>query len=449
MNPYRFVPLGSAPQRLPFAELLRGHLSGSLVCDVQLHSPLLRGAGRSAQGGPEPKNSQSLLPGSLLRGAVREVAEAVSSSCLPVFDGVYERQTVHYERLIPSEFAMCNTLEALCPACGLFGPSPVATRVRIASRLHISDATLTQGAEPQIVLQPALPTPKPHHRSFYLGEDGNIAGRKFYYHRPSGVISPATREHGGRECVLYAKNTYFRTIVEFANITDTELKLLLYSLFLSEGLGHKLGAAKGLGYGSVTCTLVRAELYTAESKLLGHSDETLEGEDAVAWYRTLTCDITERDDPTARALRDVLSLTPPEPTQYPSIAWFRNNPQAPLVKIIEPAPVAPTQPWRPSHSELPAVPVERRPQPVSTPAPAPRRTPAPKPSPSTVSRSAERPRAPESPQEHPATLNDLLQHFKGGTLPPSSSEKAGTTNRSQKAREEQRKLLERLRGQQR
>ncbi|MCL4545559.1 MAG: RAMP superfamily CRISPR-associated protein [Chloroflexi bacterium] len=383
--------------------------------------------------------SEPRLQATAIRGAVRMVFETMSHSCLTLIDGTYERRTVDYHHAVPEAFRPCTSAEAACPACQLFGLSPLAARAHISSRLHFSDTFTPIGGSITTLYIPALQAPKPHHRRFYVDETEQIAGRKFYYHRPSGPVIAAAGDRGSHPITAIAMGTRMSFSVDFSNLSHGELSSLLYALVLEDGLAHKLGGAKPLGFGTAVLTIRCATLRSSEDVTLGLTGERLMGEDLAAWVKALTRRHHEERSETLEALRDVLALNPPEPTQYPSATWFSSHPTTPLTELVGPAVRTRTIVPGPQSRRSPVIP------PVPAPGPQRPAIPAPVQQARSVRPKQQAQVQPVRPQEEEpaATLADLLQHFGSRSQP--KEDHGDTTRRSQRAREEQRRLMERLR----
>jgi len=194
--------------------------------------------------------------------------------------------------LLPDFLHHCDNYDALCTACRVFGwvregaedikrdvPTAYAGRVRF------SHGTLTdiKGMLTETPLA-ILSTPKPTTTEFYLldsegkpdfdvdydDKNARLRGRKFYrhygeisdeesgkeeYRRPEGERDNQNRTV--RDALK--KGATFTFTVDFENLAPLELGALLYALELEDGLVHRLGYAKPLGFGSVKVTVDQVE----------------------------------------------------------------------------------------------------------------------------------------------------------------------------------------------
>ncbi|HID63308.1 MAG TPA: TIGR03986 family CRISPR-associated RAMP protein [Anaerolineae bacterium] len=191
--------------------------------------------------------------------------------------------------LVPKGVLRCGDYDALCPACRVFGwvhekasDPGKKERVAYAGRVRFSHGKLTHHAgtvdDPQQGITLAiLSTPKPTTTQFYLLDrkgqpsgkvdydtpDARLRGRKFYRHHgaePSRHADGYEYERAGKikddqnrtVCGVLEKGTTFEFSVDFENLAPEELGALLWSLEMEEGMHHRLGYAKPLGFGSVT-----------------------------------------------------------------------------------------------------------------------------------------------------------------------------------------------------
>jgi hypothetical protein len=143
----------------------------------------------------------------------------------------------------------------------------------LASRLRFHDARLTSGS-PRLAREPVtlqiLSSPKPPSPAFYF--QGNVSkqqldlndykpqGRKFYLHHPKQQIDAAMYVSRHDDLGLRKQKTRIRPLlpgnafefhVDFENLSDAELHLLLTSLRPAVEFRHRIGMGKPLGLGTV------------------------------------------------------------------------------------------------------------------------------------------------------------------------------------------------------
>ncbi|MFA0783440.1 TIGR03986 family type III CRISPR-associated RAMP protein [Fervidibacter sacchari] len=211
------------------------------------------------------------------------------------------------------EFLPCQNPEVLCPACRLFGwVAPEADKEESTTALkgfvHFSPARWVSNSEPRtqwVTLQP-LGQPKPSCWQFYLNcqnvgenagyndDEATIRGRKFYWHKPNAHANQPQsgadvnsvwdqRDGSGRPLadnqnktveLLLPDNAVFEFTVDFENLSDADLGLLLLTLQpnllgenvlqeagFSSQLYHHFGMGKPLGLGSAEVKIVSLTLF--------------------------------------------------------------------------------------------------------------------------------------------------------------------------------------------
>ena len=187
--------------------------------------------------------------------------------------------------LIPSKFRPCTNKEKLCFACRLFGTIGDNSKIKennddsknesfaISSRVFITDAlsldARNENKEKPLDRLRSLGEPHPSLLRFYLkygdyNEEGyKIRGRKFYWHHTKKIEagknwenyrnSIETKNHDNTNSKIYFLEPLqkFEFEIDFKDLTEKELGILLYSIEVEEGKSlHKLGKAKAYGFGS-------------------------------------------------------------------------------------------------------------------------------------------------------------------------------------------------------
>lgn len=237
------------------------------------------------------------IPPTSLKGMIRSVVEAASNSCFSQFEREKLGKRLDPEsRLIKinSGLLPCSDhgdLQMLCPACRMFGvvlqskqresdkETAYAGRIVVGmGRVDSSAPELTSELIPLHILS----SPKPTYAPFYVTnkkneyledynrDDSYLRGRKFYFHIPNTAAETVKRESGKRDnqnssVELLTKGT-FRFTVDFENLSEYELGLLLYALQLEEGMMHKLGMGKPLGLGSAKITIDHSKSFLINRK---------------------------------------------------------------------------------------------------------------------------------------------------------------------------------------
>lgn len=167
-----------------------------------------------------------VLPGSSVKGCIRSIAEAISYSCVRL-----RRDD------IPDELTPCTRKNELCIACQTFGSFGYLAPVRFG------DLRQTSG-DVALVGVPLFHQPGKEPRIY---RDGRWArGRKFYMHS-------AQQARGDSAMYVCTAGSQFEGTIEFANLDDRQLGLLLVALGLdpTHPFKPKLGGAKPACYGTI------------------------------------------------------------------------------------------------------------------------------------------------------------------------------------------------------
>lgn len=177
---------------------------------------------------------EPVIPGSSLKGMVRSLVEILSPSCLTTV-------TRRWARHIPAGLAPCQDVNALCPACRLFGMTG-AENNNYLGQMSFEDAQLVKGkraeiSTPQLWSRNDLP---PH----YL-DHSYFKGRKVYHH--SQVAE------GNDARLTFAAGAVLLTRIHFENLLAAEMGLFFAAIGLHprHRFLPKLGAGKPVGMGSI------------------------------------------------------------------------------------------------------------------------------------------------------------------------------------------------------
>lgn len=288
--------------------------------------------------------------------------------------------------------AACKQIEELCPACRVFGwvrkgKDDNNKNVAVAGRVKFSQATLQQAAKvlPNLVTLAILSSPKPTTTRFYLMpsngpvpeswkskdaeagyDDANrFRGRKFYRHHSSTWFSRkfsngkheyeridgrADKQNRTVSEVLAAGND-FKFEVNFENLAPIELGALLWALEMEEGMVHRLGYAKPLGFGNVKIQMASVEVLNFNERYKSLDDDGIinKADAALQAWKKDYVDLFKRAMSEAypdyasfieldniKDLRELLGKEPELPVHYPrpteepdaegkQFEWFMHN----------------------------------------------------------------------------------------------------------------------------
>ena len=361
-NPYRWVTVSSDP--VQHAEPKYHHtfdgISGRLWCELEALTPLLIGDGGQNNVQfvrHEGKDKNPYIPSTSLKGTIRSLAEVVGNATVPFSIPVDSQHKLDNAR---QEVSGVSQFDAVARTFGYLrqGDSNV-----LAGLIHFSDAEITkQVISPnnwqQFTVDVGQPNPK--HSAFYpKNSQGENNRRKFYHHHPNAIELNKPQADQTRNVRPAPPGTCFSFTVDFTNLRDAELNLLLYCLALEEQvsvtlstdalgpnaqepvtlcgpLRHKIGGAKPHGAGSVHIRVTKMELRTnAAARYLGRNNSCiLEANCLNTELQNRTASFRHRTDQTMKELRAMLIYTtqdPRTPIRYPKYSWFqreRNTPGA-------------------------------------------------------------------------------------------------------------------------
>ncbi len=352
-NPYRWVPVSKdkLARETPAYRHKWAGLSGWLECTLESLTPFLigsnRGDGRFIRSG---RTNQPFIPGTSLKGLIRSLAELVGNAAIPFPNG--HADLGH---------ALAKASEGkgegwrLDMAARMFGYLNPQGQV-FAGLVGFTDSRLV-GKEPSaLTFKVAGGTPDPDHKPFYPSDR---AARKFYHHKPDTdqLTPPHAGINEGQKRTVHPlpPGVRFSFTVDFENLRDEELALLLYCLVLEqnvtvtlskEALGpdahesvtlppaplrHKLGSCKPQGGGTVKISIDKIELReTIADRYRGQAaaPRVLEGEELRAELDRRLQLIAARTDETMRHLRAMLiycNSDPRKSVEYPDYAWFQHD----------------------------------------------------------------------------------------------------------------------------
>ncbi len=234
---------------------------------------------------------------------------------------------VPYEKpvgeLLPKYLHPCTEYNELCPACRVFGwvrqmergedVSP-DKRTAYAGRVRFTHGELKEEHGDFNATLAILSSPKPTNTQFYLLKNGQpdgrvdydshgaqLRGRKFYRHhgdepskRPDGKyeykrVNRVKDDQNRSVRGVLNEGAVFEFELAFENLHPLELGALLWSLKLGEGMHHRLGYGKPLGFGSVKVEITEVETWDLAERYgpsfgEGRRDRTEEKELWVAMF---------------------------------------------------------------------------------------------------------------------------------------------------------------------
>ncbi|MBW1987360.1 MAG: hypothetical protein JRI50_09095 [Deltaproteobacteria bacterium] len=343
-NPYRMVPIRQNITRSsPVTDEKFTGRSGIIYCTLENLTLLFVGKNRKDNTRFLTRAGRAVIPGSSLKGALRSLAEIAGGGCW-----------------VTNPREGCNSVQQLCITCRMFGMLERGPRARVhKGKISIGDALIRE-ANPAIQqVEILLTTPSTKHTPFYLTPTtGNFDGlcRKLYFHQPHRRHSVPEIPQSIRQSMhphiqrLYAlaPGQHFDFTINFSNLTEEELTLLIYVLALEDNvvvnigdgpnrltlrgpLRHKIGYGKPLGMGSCHITINRlvyhSEPHTRFASLQATGETDYEGEALQTVISRLTKNIVQDNSLTMQHLRKMLVWDENDPRvfHYPDHHWFQTE----------------------------------------------------------------------------------------------------------------------------
>jgi len=358
-NPYRLIPIRDGVQRkAPITDEKFNGMCGTISCSLENLTPLFVGKNRlNSQQFLTRKTDQGdryVIPGSSLKGMLRSIGELVGGGCFVTgFHGAEGKQI----------YEACNNAQKLCITCRMFGMIEDAKVHR--GNVNISDALLQEEKPGTQSFHIQLSSPKTNHKPFYRSPDTGIfdgKSRKFYFHQPQRLNSvpnvPDNLKYRAWNINALLPGHHFDFDVQFSNLSEAELNLLLYVIALEdevyetiEGedfklalqgpLRHKIGNAKPLGMGSCFINIKKLKIFANPTEKFRSLKNAYEKyfEDAEL-KREISSHIQkfkEDKSPTMEGMRKMMIWDEQDTRnfRYPDHHWFDNpaNSQKPLKKI--------------------------------------------------------------------------------------------------------------------
>jgi CRISPR/Cas system CSM-associated protein Csm3 (group 7 of RAMP superfamily) len=348
-NPYRWVPVSNQPvgRATPAYRHRWVGLGGRLECTLEALTPFLIGSSKNDGRFIRSKQTNQLfVPGTSLKGLIRSLAELIGNAGIPFPKG--QADPGHTLQQTSSGDGLDWKLDIAARMFGYLNQGKV-----FAGLVHFSDGRLLGKATEIGPFKVVVGQPRPErHRPFYPDK----SRRKFYHHHAGAT--ELVRAPGNiiqtRAVYALAPGTKFAFTVDFENLGEQELALLVYCLVLEENatvtlgvpalgpnhheavtltgpLRQKFGGCKPQGGGSVKFTIAKMELrQSMPDRYRAHAapPRVVEGTELEAELRQRTQPIASRTDDTMRQLRAMLIYTesdPRRPVEYPDYGWFQDD----------------------------------------------------------------------------------------------------------------------------
>lgn len=355
-NPYRWVRVPKIPPKREepyYHHNFRG-VRGFMECRLLALTPILIGGAQKTQMGTQEirflrskRTNNFVIPGTSLKGMIRSLFEVLANAAIPFPNGRSDEK--HSLDMASDRQAPPRELDLAARVFGFLHRGAV-----FRGLVRFSDAHPVTAVREIRPFKVVVGQPRPDsHQPFYPDE----YRRKFYHHHPAAThkLVPAPPEIKQTRTVYpLPSGTEFSFRVDFENLREEELDLLLYCLVLEdevtvtlspEALGpqyaapvtfsgpmrHKLGACKPQGAGSVQVTIEKLVLFEDPAERYRGKDikgrelcgDSLKGYVDQARERALQRIHRE----TLEDLRAMMIFSPQDPRKdihYPDWAWFRS-----------------------------------------------------------------------------------------------------------------------------
>ena len=234
---------------------IKGHIDITIICldNVYIGSGFFSSRNKSICNEPIKFRNDCIIPGSSFKGALRNIASAVSEACLPKFKKKEDKKPNNNE---------CNDKQR-CIVCDMFGT------VNYASRLIIPDFK-AEKADTEILELNVQYGPNPKNKK-YKNEDGLSKGYKFYK-----TYCEKYNDDKKIEVNTVKKGSKFTGRIYFSNISKEQLSLLLFSMGIDGSFNMKIGGFKNQGLGRIKIEVLdsKIEVISSENKVTASEDIT-------------------------------------------------------------------------------------------------------------------------------------------------------------------------------
>lgn len=182
-----------------------------------------------------------VIPGSSLKGAVRQISRAVSDGCIPVKDEKSKVLLEGREQRNQCYVSMKPKKLNACIVCDLYGMMSLASKVRFSD--FTSDSVKTE-----MISVPAQYTPDITREHYKTEVDGRTIHKGYKFYKTN--CEPMTSVD--RDIIeAVSKGVSFTGTIYFHGLDQEQLELFTYSLGLSRTFSMKLGGYKSAGLGTV------------------------------------------------------------------------------------------------------------------------------------------------------------------------------------------------------
>lgn len=196
-----------------------------------------------------------IIPGSSLKGAVRQICRATSDGCIPDEYGVYRTSNQKAKCSLKKEDFHC------CIVCDMFGG------MSLGSKLRFTDLTAEKGRTELIPVRVQF-SPNANTDS-YQDDSHHTIGYKFYYTICDIEDCDTEDVEAVSEGIIFKGKIYFKWL------DKKELCLLAHALGLAKNFSMKLGGYKNDGLGTVETKCVKMIVNGKEEDAVSYAENYL------------------------------------------------------------------------------------------------------------------------------------------------------------------------------
>ena len=221
--------------------------SGKLQVRLITADPLFIGSGfQELENGKFVKqtmieNGRLLIPGSSLKGAVRQICRVISHSCVPKENRI---------NLPPGTKKQCRDQEA-CIVCDMFG------KMGWCSKVFFSDLT-SESDHTEIIFAARQFSPHPDAKKYK--DDEGYHSYKLYKTKIDTKSNPQDEK-----LRAVPPGTVFFGEISYRNLDERELELLLFALGQTKTISLKIGGYRNEGFGTVNLELTSEDIPDIEA----------------------------------------------------------------------------------------------------------------------------------------------------------------------------------------
>lgn len=247
---YDFVPFAKPNVKYSNSRDNSGRKSGYLKIKFIVEKELYVGSGfvSESKNGftyeTMKHNGKCVIPGSSVKGVIRNICRAVSDGCIP-----FQKEKIKVREDYKGECIKGKKngefYDNWCIVCDMFG----SINPTLKSRISFSDF-VSENAEVNITDKIQQFSPNPNSES-YFDDDGYHKGYKFYNSIYSNEYDDDYQGTQKIKIEKIEKGSEFEGKILFKNIKDEELSLLVFALGLDGNILIKIGGFKAQGMGDM------------------------------------------------------------------------------------------------------------------------------------------------------------------------------------------------------